>query len=283
MVFTTDFFTPIVDDPYAYGAIAAANSISDVYATGGRPVLALNIVCFPKNLPDEIMIAILKGGGEKVRESGAIIAGGHTIDDDEPKYGLAVIGFVNPNKTLEKHAARPGDHLFLSKPLGSGIITTALKGELANPLHVSEASRWMATLNRFASEVAVNASCRAATDITGFGFIGHALEIARKSDVSMRIDSSRIPFMTGAVDYSLQWLFPAGANRNRHAINDLAHFDSHLDEEFRMLLCCPETSGGLLIAVPDGKVGQFVNEFEISHEPIWEIGRVESGSGIRIV
>ncbi len=282
LIFTTDFFTPIVDDPYSFGAIAAANSISDIYATGGRPVLALNIACFPKNLPDEVMIAILRGGAEKTREAGAIIAGGHTVDDDEPKFGLAVIGFAHPNRLLEKHSARPGDHLFLTKPLGSGLITTALKASLADPAHVSEATRWMATLNRTASVAALASECVSATDITGFGFTGHALEIASKSRVRLTIDSHRLPFMSGARDYAAQWLFPAGANRNRKAEGDRVIDSGKIAEELRMLLACPETSGGLLVAVPESGHARFIESFRLAGGLCWEIGRVESGEGLRI-
>ena len=198
LVVTTDFFTPVVDNPYDYGAIAAANSLSDVYAMGGAPFLALNITAMPPDLPSDLVSEILRGGAEKAREAGVVIAGGHTIQDKEPKYGLIAVGFVDPRYMLTKRGARPGDRLLLSKPLGTGVITTALKRELADPMDVSEAVGWMKRLNRTAAELAVEFGLQGATDITGFSFLGHGFEMARASGVGFRIFFERIPFIRGA-------------------------------------------------------------------------------------
>ncbi len=195
LIITTDFFTPIVDDPYQYGAIAAANALSDVYAMGGQPLVALNIAALPPDLPPDMMAQIILGMAEKVREAGAVIAGGHTIQDKEPKVGLAVIGLGHPDHLLTKAGARPGDVLILTKPLGTGCITTAAKNDKADAAHVAEAIRWMVQLNRDGAEVAVELGVRAATDITGFGFMGHATEMAEASGVTLRLQWNGIPLI----------------------------------------------------------------------------------------
>jgi selenide,water dikinase len=252
IIFTTDFFTPVVDDPYQYGAIAAANAMSDVYAMGGEVIMALNICGFPKEMPVEIVSEILRGGAEKVAEAGGVIAGGHTLDDDEPKYGLAVVGFVHPGEVVTKVGARPGDVLFLTKRLGVGIITTAGKGGVAEEAHLREAVGEMLALSRKAAQLMKQVDVHAVTDITGFALMGHSYEVAELSQVTLRFHLDRLPFLPGARRYANEWLFPAGSSCNRDAYLDKVSFASGIPEEMQMLLFTPETSGGLLIAVaPD--------------------------------
>lgn len=282
LIFTTDFFTPIVDDPYDFGAIAAANALSDIYAMGGEVVLALNIACFPKNMNETIIEQILLGGAEKVHEAGGAIAGGHTVDDEEPKYGLAVLGRIHPSKLWEKSGACPGDALVLTKPLGTGLITTALKGGLADPGHLAIAAASMKQLNRTACRIAADFRCHAATDVTGFGFIGHALEIADRSKVSLRIAYNEIQLLPGTLDYARMWLFPAGAERNRKTYHSKVGFHESISEEDRMILFNPETSGGLLMAMPEKDAAKYVNDCIEQSIASQLIGHVESGSGLRI-
>ena len=215
IVVTTDFFTPVVDTPYEYGAIAAANSLSDVYAMGGRPFLALNIAALPDNLPPEISGEILRGGAEKAREAGVVIAGGHTVKDKEPKYGLVVLGFVHPQKIISKGGLKPGDVLVLTKPLGAGVTTTAIKQEKASADHIAEAIEWMSRLNRFAGQLATEFGTRGGTDITGFGFLGHAAEMAEASGVALHVEFSKLPFLSGARGYAENGIFPGGAFDNK--------------------------------------------------------------------
>jgi len=201
LVVTADFFTPIVDAPYDFGAIAAANALSDVYAMGGEPLLAINLVAFPRDLP-EVLAEVLRGGAEKAREAGVVLAGGHTIQDKEPKYGLAVIGLAHPDRLLTRAGARPGDALVLTKPVGTGVIVTASKGGLAEPIHLAGAVRWMTALSRTAGRVAVELGLRGATDVTGFGLLGHAWEMAEASGVGMCIRLRDVPLMDGAREYA---------------------------------------------------------------------------------
>ena len=272
---TLDFFTPVVDDPYEYGAIAAANSMSDVYAMGGEVTLALNICGFPCGLDPEILTEILRGGAEKVREAGGIIAGGHTIDAKEPLYGLSVFGKVHPDKIFTKAAACPGDVLVLTKPLGVGVITTAAKGEAADAAHVASASASMKKLNRDASRIFQELGVSACTDITGFALLGHASEIAEKSGVKIHFSLDAIPFLDGAKEYADQWLFPGGAGRNQKCYENSVVFASNVPEEMRQLLFTPETSGGLLAAVPIGKIAEAEALFAEAGHPFWQIGNVE--------
>jgi len=211
---TLDFFPPVVDDPYDYGAIAAANAMSDVYAMGGEVVLALNICGFPPSLPREVVSEILRGGAEKVAEAGGVLAGGHTIDDKEPKYGLSVMGVIHPDRVLAKAHARVGDALVLTKRLGIGLITTALKGGVAEAEHVAGAVETAKTLNRQAARLIQRVGVHGCTDITGFSILGHGYEMAEKSGVGLRLRLSRLPFLDGAVRYAQEWLFPAGTCRN---------------------------------------------------------------------
>ena len=274
LIFTTDFFTPIVDDPTSYGAIAAANALSDVYAMGGRPVLALNIVAFPANLPGSLLGEILRGSAEKVREAGAVIAGGHTIKDDEPKIGLAVIGMAEPAKLFSKTGARPGDVLVLSKPLGTGTITTAGKNDKVKAEHLRGAIGWMTRLNRDASRAASLAGARAATDVTGFGLMGHATEMAGPAGVTFRFKAGAVPFMDGAQDYAAEWIFPGGSADNKLTYEPGVRFDASLSEETRMLLFDAQTSGGLLVALAEPALATFAAEMDRLSAPWWRIGEV---------
>jgi len=279
---TLDFFPPVVDDPYDYGAVAAANAMSDVYAMGGEVVLALNICGFPPSLPTEIVAEILRGGAEKVAEAGGVIAGGHTLDDKEPKYGLAVMGLIHPNRVLTKADARPGDALVLTKPLGVGIITTALKGQVADPAHVAAAVETMKMLNRDAARLIQRVGVHACTDVTGFALLGHAQEIAEKSGVGIRFYLEKLPFLEGAKGYAEDRLFPGGTCRNQEHYAPQVRFAPDIPEEMQMLLYTPETSGGLLIAVPSGKLGELTTLFSAEGQEHWVIGEVVEGKGIKV-
>jgi selenide,water dikinase len=280
---TLDFFPPVVDDPYDYGAIAAANAMSDVYAMGGQVVLALNIAAFPANWPSEIAGEILRGGAEMVAEAGGVLAGGHTVTDDEPKYGLSVMGLVHPNRVLTKAAAQPGDVLILTKPLGVGIITTALKQQSADPAHVAAAVASMKMLNRQASQLIQQVGVHAATDVTGFALLGHGYEVAEKSGVELRFYVDKLPFLSGATDYAAQGLFPGGTCRNEEAYRHGVTFAPRISEEIRQLLYTPETSGGLLVSVAPEKVGALTALFAQEGHPCWVVGEVAAGSGIRVL
>lgn len=283
LVATTDFFTPVVDDPYDYGAIAAANALSDVYAMGGVPFLALNVAALPPDLPVEINREILRGGAEKTREAGVVLAGGHTIQDKEPKYGLIVLGFVHPEKIIHKSMARPGDVLVLSKPLGFGTITTALKRDLVDPSDLAEAVGWMKRLNKFASQAAVAAGVRSGTDITGFSLLGHAWEMAEASDVRLRFNFARIPFVPGAVRYAQEWIFPGGSSDNRLYYGQYVQFNLEIDEPSQMLLFDAQTSGGLLLSVPTERLEAILVEAEQQGQPLWVVGSVVDGeAGIEV-
>jgi len=282
VVQTVDFFPPVVDDAYHFGAIAAANAMSDVYAMGGEVAFALNLCAFPENLPEEIIGDILRGGADKVLEAGAAIAGGHSVRDKEPKYGLCVTGFVHPARLLTKGGARPGDAVVLTKPLGSGVITTALKREQADPAHVAQAIDVMSALNRAASRCAREAGAHAATDITGYGLIGHALEMAEQSGAAFRFDWPALPFMAGAFDYAQRWIFAGGAETNERAYQPSVVFDPALMDWQRMLLFDPQTSGGLLVALDPGAVDGFIAGCQAQGARAWVVGDVIQGRGIVI-
>jgi selenide,water dikinase len=282
IVVTTDFFTPIVDTAYEYGAIAAANSLSDVYAMGGLPFLALNIAALPDNLPTEISTEILRGGAEKAREAGVVIAGGHTVKDKEPKYGLVVIGFIDPRRMISKGGLKVGDALVLTKPLGGGVTTTALKQEKASASDVKEAIEWMSRLNKTAGQLAVEFDLRGGTDITGFGFLGHGMEMAEASGVLLSIENSKLPFLSGARGYAEKGIFPGGAFDNKGHFERNVQFDGKLDEPAQMLLFDPQTSGGLLLGVPREKLDAFENRANELGQPVWVIGDVRAGQGIEV-
>lgn len=274
LIVTTDFFTPIVDDPYQYGAIAAANALSDVYAMGGRPLLALNIAALPPDLPPAMITQIMIGMAEKVREAGAVIAGGHTIQDKEPKVGLAVVGLASPDRLLTKGGARPGDRLILTKPLGTGCITTAAKSDRARPDDIADAAAWMMRLNSDAAGIAVGVGARSATDITGFGLLGHATELAEASGVTLYLDAAQIPLLPGAEQYATAWIFPGGSAANRQAYQRGVRVVGDLPEHKLMLLFDAQTSGGLLIALPLDQREAFAEQMEARQAPWWEVGQV---------
>ncbi len=248
LVQTVDFFPPIDDDPYTFGQIAATNALSDVYAMGGEPKLALNIMAVPESLPKEAVHALLRGGYDKVYEAGAIITGGHSILDDEPKYGLAVTGFVHPEKLLKNSGAQAGDVLFLTKPLGIGILTTAAKAELLSEELAAFAKKMMTTLNKSARDVMVKYRVHACTDVTGFGLLGHGLEMAQGSEMEIEIDTAAIDLIPEAREFAEWGMLPAGMYRNRHFAE--ASVDAgEVELAVQDMLYDPQTSGGLLIAV----------------------------------
>ncbi len=282
IILTVDFFAPIVDDPYDYGAIAAANAMSDVYAMGGEVVLALNICGFPIDLPAQMISEILRGGAEKVAEAGAALAGGHTVIDKEPKYGLAVMGFAHPDYIATKAAAKAGDVLVLTKPLGMGIIATALKMGMAKPDHVTAAVEVMKALNRKAARLMQQVGIDAVTDITGFALVGHTQEMAEKSGVRIVLNLESLPFLEGAKGYAEDQLFPDGADRNQRCYASHVRFAPSVPEWMQMLLYTPETSGGLLIAVPESKLGELTALFDRERQSYWVIGHVVEGEGIEV-
>jgi selenide,water dikinase len=282
IILTLDFFAPVVDDPYDYGAIAAANAMSDVYAMGGEVVLALNICGFPIDLPSEMVSEILRGGAEKVAEAGGALAGGHTVIDKEPKYGLAVVGFVHPDHVATKAAAKAGDVLILTKPLGVGIIASALKREMAKPDHVRAAVEVMKTLNRKAARLMRQVDVDAVTDITGFALLGHAQEMAEKSGVGIRLCLESLPFLEGAKKYAQEQIFPAGARRNQKCYDPHVRFAPSISGWMQMFLYTPETSGGLLIAVPEKKLKKLTVLFDREGQPYWVVGRVVEGEGVEV-
>jgi selenide,water dikinase len=282
LVVTTDFFTPVVDDPYDYGSIAAANSLSDIYAMGATPFLALNIAALPPDLPTEISSEILRGGAEKTREAGVVIAGGHTVQDKEPKYGLVALGFAEKDRMLTKSGLHHGDALVLTKPLGFGCTTTALKQGKADEADVREVVDWMTRLNRTAGLLAVEFDLSAATDVTGFSLLGHGLEMAEASGVALQFDYAQIPFVSGARKYAEMWAFPGGASDNHVHFGPQVTFDPSIDEATQMLLFDPQTSGGLLMGVPNDKLENFQSRARELKQPIWVIGEVRAGSGIKV-
>lgn len=282
LVVTTDFFTPVVDNPYDYGAIAAANALSDIYAMGAKPFLALNIAAFPPQLADNILSEIIRGGAEKAREAGVVIAGGHTIQDNEPKFGLIVVGMAGKSNLLKKSAVQPGDVLILTKPLGMGVTTTAIKRELAATEDVDEAVGWMKQLNKTAAEICVELDLHAATDVTGFSLLGHAHEMAESSQVLINFQVDKIPFLRNAFSYGKKGCFAGGASDNRLFYAKFIHFGDNVDELTEMMLFDPQTSGGLLIACPTQKIAQFRAKAASQNLPFWEIGTAIAGSGIQV-
>ena len=283
LALTTDFFTPVVDDPFDYGRIAAANSLSDIYAMGGTPFLALNIAAMPPDLDPAVSREIFRGGAVVAKEAGVVIAGGHSIQDKEPKYGMVVAGFVDPKNMFTKGGARPGDRLYLTKPLGFGAITTALKRQMAREEDVTEAVGWMTRLNREASRAGSACGVRAATDITGYSFIGHALEVANASGVGLRVEFERLPVLQSALAYAAQFIFPGGAYDNRLYFQQSVDYMCALGEDRQMLLFDPQTSGGLLLAVPAERGADFESAMVASGAPCFQVGEVISGSGIIII
>lgn len=282
IISTADFFPPVVDNPYDFGAIAAANALSDVYAMGGQPLMAINLVAYPDDLDKAILAEILRGGADKVAEAGAVIAGGHSISDAEPKYGLSVTGEVAPQQIIHKSGARPGDQLILSKALGTGVITTALKRGIAAQDHVDAAVQSMSRLSRAASALAQAHQVSAMTDITGFGLIGHGLEMARLSGVDFEIEFDQISLLPGAERFARQGVFPGGTDRNLEYFCQWVDEASALPDFARGLLYDPQTSGGLLMAVADDRAGELLAALKGQGEVAFALGRVVEGSG-RIV
>ncbi len=260
MIQTVDFFTPIVDDPYMFGQIAAANSLSDVYAMGGEPKVALNIVGFPNCLDPAILGEILAGGADKVKEAGAVLVGGHSVQDDEPKYGLCVSGFVHPDKVFKNYGCKPGDVLILTKQIGSGVVNTAIKAQMASEASIKEAVTVMSSLNKKAKEVVEHYPVTACTDITGFGLLGHCCEMATASEVTFEIKVEEIAYMEEAISYAKMGLVPAGAYRNREHSGKLVEM-SGVAEHYVDLLYDPQTSGGLLVSVAPEYVEQMMEDF----------------------
>ncbi len=284
LVQTVDFFPPIVDDPYTFGAIAAANALSDVYAMGGKPILALAIAGFPEDLPADIIQAIMQGGADKVAEAGAVIAGGHTIVDQEPKYGLCVTGMVDPARITAKAHAQVGDILLLTKPLGTGIITTASKRGLATQEHLNTAIASMLRLNKQAAELAASFEIHSATDITGFGLLGHSAEIARNSSVGLRFRAADLPFLPGALEYAQAGIAPGGLGRNREFLERDGYVTIHdsVEPARRQLLYDPQTSGGLLIVMPATTAMAYQNACLQAGQDCWAIGEVVAGWGAEV-
>ncbi len=259
---TVDFFTPIVDDPYDFGRIAAANSLSDIYAMGGDPLLALNLVGFPSSLCADMLGDILRGGADVVMRAGAVIAGGHSVDDKEPKYGMSVMGLVHPDRVVTNAAARPSDVLVLTKPLGTGILNTAIKRGLMDESEVRALVEIMVTLNDVAKEAMTKGGVRAATDVTGFGLIGHAYEMAKASGVTLEIDHSQIPLMPRVVALAEQGVGPGGTGRNKAYAGKYLTVEDHVPEVYSDILFDPQTSGGLLMAVPEESLATVLEELE---------------------
>lgn len=275
IITTTDFFPPVVDDPYDFGAVAAANALSDIYAMGGEPLFALNLVAFPDGLDLDYLREILRGGAEKVAEAGAVIAGGHSVNDKEPKYGLAVVGLVDPAAIIPKSGSQPGDKLVLTKRLGTGVITTALKRQQAAPDSVAAAVESMKRLNRQAAQAARAAGVKSMTDVTGFGLLGHAHEMAHLGGVDLRLYADSLPWLPGAIAGATIGAFPGGKGNNEHYFAPWVEFSTSIEQLRRDLLWTPETSGGLLAAVKPGNVAIFRDHFADSVV----IGEVLEGDG----
>ncbi len=260
LVQTLDFFTPIVDDPYDFGQIAAANALSDIYAMGGTPLYALNIVGFPINdLPKEILQAILQGGADKAKEAGIPIVGGHSVDDKEPKYGMVVTGEVQKNRLVRNSSAKPGDALILTKPLGTGIIATAIKKGKASEESITAATKSMATLNKAAADAMKNVDIHAATDVTGYGLLGHLLEMCKASGVSAEVNFGSLEFLPGVRELAEAGIIPGGTKRNFDFVRGSVEFDSALSETDQLLAADAQTSGGLLVALPENETDRYIS------------------------
>jgi len=284
LVQTVDFFTPVVDNPYLFGQIAAANSLSDIYAAGGRPVTALNIICFPcHRLPLEVMAEILRGGAEKVQEAGAVVIGGHSIEDEEPKYGLAVTGLIAIERLKLKQKARPGDCLVLTKPLGTGILTTALKAGVVAEKDIPEALEGMAALNAAAAEVLSEVDVSACTDITGFGLLGHLQEMITSAGVGASLDINNIPYYPGTRELAGKGFIPGGAYRNRDYYRSSILLEREDLWEQLILLADPQTSGGLLIAVEPGDLSKLLDGLSKKMVKAHYVGKVTGKEKIRFV
>jgi selenide,water dikinase len=283
LVVTTDFFTPIVDDPYTFGAIAAANALSDVYAMGGTPLVALNLVAFPvEELPLTVLSEILRGGAEKAAEANVAVIGGHSIDDHEPKYGMAVTGTVHPDRLVTNAGGRAGDRLYLTKPIGTGIIATAIKRGVAPAAVEQGAIDSMVALNRDACAAMLEVGVHAATDITGFGFLGHLRQLATSSGVAARVPADRVPVLEGTRELALAGAVPGGTQRNESFLNDWVTWPNHLAAVDRTILCDAQTSGGLLIAVEPGRAPALEAALGKRGLLVAAVGSLEAGTAGRV-
>ena len=262
IVQTVDFFPPMVDDPYTFGQVAATNSLSDIYAMGGQPATAMNLICFPSCLPVSVMGEILAGGYDKVQEAGAIVAGGHTIEDEEPKYGLCVTGFMHPKDVLTNSGAQVGDALVLTKSLGTGILSTGGKAGMLTDGEYRRMVELMTTLNNTAQECMIQVGAHACTDITGFGLLGHAYEMAAGSGMTLALDSRRIPVEKKALELAREGIIPGGAYNNRGYLQDFVEIAPTVSLELSDVLYDPQTAGGLLIALPEHKAPELLRRLE---------------------
>jgi selenide,water dikinase len=283
LVQTVDFFTPIVDDPFDFGRIAAANALSDVYAMGGTPLTALNIAAFPlEKLGPDILRRILEGGAAIAREAGVAIVGGHTIEDDEPKYGMAVTGTIDPQRIVTNAGARVGDTLILTKPIGTGILASALKKDAISEAQMAEAVRWMTTLNAHAARAMLAAEANAATDVTGFGLLGHAHEIARASGVRLQIVAAQVPVYPLAREMLALGIAPGGSRKNAEEHAGFTEFAPGVPAEYRLLFSDAQTSGGLLIAVPPDGLPLLLESLREPDALAAVVGNVVAGSGLAV-
>ena len=279
---TLDFFPPLVDDPRTFGEIAAANALSDVFAMGGRVLFALSIAAFPEDLPRDVLAAIFEGASGTVRTAGGVLAGGHTIRDPEPKYGLAVVGVANPDRLLRKGGARPGDRLILTKPLGTGLLVSGARQGRTGEAHLATAIGSMRTLNRAPSEVLVHAGARAATDVTGFGLLGHALEMGRAGGVRLAFDAAGLPALPGALDLARAGVETGGAAHNRRYVAPALSVADDVSAELVVLAHDPQTSGGLLAAVGPAALDGVVAGLDAVGVRSWVVGEVTDGLGVAL-
>jgi selenide,water dikinase len=282
LIQTLDFLTPVTDDPYEFGQIAAANSLSDVYAMGGTPVTAMNIVCFPScDLPEEVLAQTLKGGQDKINESGAVLVGGHSVDDPEFKYGLSVTGVVHPDRVLTNSGARVGDAIILTKPIGTGVISTAIKAKLAEKSQIRESVGVMSMLNRLPIDIMEGVDVHACTDVTGFGLAGHMVEMARGAKKQLTLFSSKVPLLEGVLTFAAMGLVPAGTHKNRTFFKQFTKVSPDLNLALVDLMFDPQTSGGLMICLEKRMAGSWVAQMEKKGINAWIIGEVgkESARG----
>ena len=283
LVQTVDFFPPIVDDPYYFGRIAAANALSDIYAMGGRPITALNIVGFPAGkMPESVLAEILRGGGEVIEEAGAVVLGGHSIKDNELKYGVATTGLINPRRVITNAGAQVGDRLYLTKPLGTGLITTGIKRQAVGTNLEKIVTEVMAQLNREAAEAMIAAEAHAATDITGYGLMGHSYEMASASGVSIRLFSKNLPLLPEALRLAEAQMIPAGAVANREFMNGRCEFDDTVDGNVQAVMFDPQTSGGLFVCLGADKAELFESLLKDKNIPVHYIGTVEEPGRVQI-
>ncbi|ABR48478.1 selenide, water dikinase [Alkaliphilus metalliredigens QYMF] len=275
LVQTLDFFTPVVDDPYTYGQIAAANSLSDVYAMGGQPLTAMNIVCFPSCLSPDVLKEILKGGADKIMEANCLLVGGHTVEDNEPKYGLSVTGMVSPHEIWTNAGAKVGEYLILTKPIGTGVLNTAIKVDMVDESQYEDAVKVMVTLNKYGMEALKDFNISACTDITGFGLLGHAYEMAKGSHVSLEIYSDQVPFIAGVKEFARMGIIPGGMYANKKHIEKDVNVNGDVEEVIMDLLYDPQTSGGLLVSIAEEQVEEAIEKLtELNLTEFAVIGKV---------